>query len=186
MRRHWSSVLMAGVMWASGGGGAVLAGDAEIEQLRRQLAEQRQVMETLAQRLGELEGKEKVRTTTGLEAGYRERMGEGMEKQDIYDGGFFVKTKDDSFSLKVNGFGQFRYTFMSPEKGKDNNNFDLALGRLAFSGHVFDPKFTYFLQFEGSTFGNNNNVTLLDWWGRYTLSPEFYVQTGRGILWYSR
>lgn len=186
MRKYWSSVLMVGMVLMSGGGGAALAADAEIEQLRRQLAEQRQVMEALAQRLGELEGKEKTRATTGLEAGYRPRMGEGMEKQDIYDGGFFVKTKDDSFSLKVNGFGQFRYTFSSPERGKDNNNFDLALGRLAFSGHVFDPNFTYFMQFEGSTFGNNNNVTLLDWWGRYTLSPEFYVQTGRGILWYSR
>lgn len=187
MRRHWSGVLIMGVVLASGGGEAALAGEEEIGQLRQQLAEQRQVMEALARRLEELEGKEKARGTAGLEAGYsRPRMGEEMEKQDIYDGGFFVRTKDKSFSLKVNGFGQFRYTFSSPEKGKDNNNFDLALGRLAFSGNVFDPNFSYFLQFEGSTFGNNNNVTLLDWWGRYTLSPELYVQTGRGILWYSR
>ena len=97
-----------------------------------------------------------------------------------------LRLKDNSFSLKINGFGQFRYTFSSPETGKPNNNFDLALGRLAFSGHVFDPKFTYFLQFEGSTFGNNNNVTMLDWWGRYTFAPELYTQTGRGLIWYSR
>ena len=185
MRKYWSGVLIliGGMVFLSGGGGTALAADAEIEQLRRQLVEQQKIMETLARRLGELEGKEKTRETTGLEAGYKRPE---MEEQDIYDGGFFVKTKDDRFSLKVNGFGQFRYTFFSPENGKDNNNFDLALGRLAFSGHVFDPKFSYFLQFEGSTFGNNNNVTLLDWWGRYTLSPEFYVQSGRGLVWYSR
>ena len=187
MRNKGSRALTAGMLLALIGGNQASAADDEIPQLRRQLSEQRQYMEAMEKRLLELEGKEKERKSKGVEAGYSlPRMRDGMDKQDIYDGGFYVKAKDDSFSLKVNGFGQFRYTFSSPEKGKSNNNFDLALGRLAFSGHAFDPKFSYFLQFEGSTFGNNNNVTLLDWWGRYTFAPELYVQTGRGILWYSR
>ncbi len=186
MRSKVSRALTAGVLLATVGGSQPSVADEDIQQLRKQLAEQRQLMEAMEKRLGDLEGKEKEQKNKGLDAGYIPHMRDGMEKQDIYDGGFFVKTKDDTFSLKINGFGQFRYTFSSPEKGKSNNNFDLALGRLAFSGHVFDPKFTYFMQFEGSTFGNNNNVTLLDWWGRYTVAPELYVQTGRGILWYSR
>jgi hypothetical protein len=168
-------------------GQKALADADEVSQLRAQMAEQRRYMEAMEKRLVELEGKEKVSATRGLEAGYmRPSLREGMDTQEIYDGGFFVRSKDNSFSLKLNGFGQFRYTFFSPEKGKSNNNFDLALGRLAFSGSAFDPKFTYFMQFEGSTFGNNNNVTMLDWWGKYTFSPELYVQTGRSLIWYSR
>src|SRR5262245_21155101 len=148
MRRNRSIALTVGVLLAGWAGGPVRAADEDITQLRRQLVEQRQSMERLERRLLELEGKEQARRGSGLEAGYtRPRLGAELEMPDIYDGGFFVKTKDDSFALKINGFGQFRYTFFSPEQGKDNNNFDLALGRLAFSGHVFDPKFSYFLQF---------------------------------------
>jgi hypothetical protein len=159
----------------------------ELMQLRRQIAEQRQHMEAMEQRLLELEGKEKARASTGVEAGYlRPSLSEGLETQEMYDGGFYVKSKDGSFSLRVNGFGQLRYTFFSPETGKDNNNFDLALGRLAVSGNAFTPKFSYFMQFEGSTFGNNNNITMLDWWGRYSFSPELYVQTGRSLIFYDR
>lgn len=187
MRKKGSAILTMGLVFTLMGGNHAFAASDEIQQLRKQLEDQRRYMETMEKRLLELEGKTKEQKSGGLESGFvPSRMSEGWEKQDIYDGGFYIKTKDNSFSLKVNGFGQFRYTFFSPEEGKSNNTFDLALGRLAFSGHAFDPNLTYFLQFEGSTFGNNNNVTLLDWWGRYTFVPELYVQTGRGILWYSR
>lgn len=97
-----------------------------------------------------------------------------------------MRTEDGSFALKVNGFAQARYTFFSPDEGKDNHNFDLALARLAFSGAVFDPNVQYFFQFEATSFGNNNRVSALDWWMQYRLSPELAVQAGRFILPYSR
>jgi hypothetical protein len=194
MRRYRRQIFAIGVLFTVSALAGVLvkakafAGADEVTELRTQMAEQRRYMETLEKRLIELEGKEKAGATKGLEAGYvrPSPAREGMDAQDIYDGGFYVKAKDNSFSLRLNGFGQFRYTFLSPEKGKDNNNFDLALGRLAFSGTAFDPKFSYFMQFEGSTFENNNNITMLDWWGKYSFSPDLYVQGGRSILWYSR
>jgi len=189
MGQNRCAVMVATALFSVGALGHAAAADSggELTQLRQQLAEQRQSMQAMEKRLLELEGKEQKRIGSGVEAGYtRPRLNEGLDNQDIYDGGFYVKSKDNSFSLKVNGFGQFRYTFFSPEEGKSNNNFDLALGRLAFSGNVFDPRFSYFMQLEGSTFGNNNNITMLDWWGRYTFAPELYVQTGRSIIWYSR
>jgi hypothetical protein len=105
-----------------------------------------------------------------------------------YDGGFFVRTTDKRYSLYVNGFAWLRYTISkdSTDGSKLNNNFDLGLGRLAFSGNIFDPRLSYFLQFEGSTFGNNNGVRMLDWWMKWTVSPYFYVLAGRTILPYSR
>jgi hypothetical protein len=161
----------------------------DITQLRQQMVEQRRLMEAMEKRLMELEGKEKERAAKGIEAGYTRATGalrQGVTAKDIYDGGFYVKTDDDSFSLKVNGFAQVRYTFIDAEKSKSNHNFDVALARLAFSGHVFDPKFTYFMQYEASTFGNNNRVSALDWWMKYNFSPDLAVQAGRFILPYSR
>lgn len=189
MRRNRSAVLTAGVLLATLGVGQVTAADDEVQLLRKQLAEQRQFMETLEKRLQGLEGKEKERATKGLEAGYTKPespMRRGFTAKDIYDGGFFVRAEDGSFSLKVNGFAQVRYTFFEPEKGKSNHNFDVALARLAFSGTVFDPAISYFLQYEASTFGNNNRTNMLDWWMKYTFSEQLGIQAGRFILPYSR
>jgi hypothetical protein len=170
-------------------GGQAHAVDEEILQLRKQLAEQRQHMEALEKRLLGLEGREKEQAASGVTAGYTRPEGamrRGVAEKDVYDGGFYVRTDDGSFSLKVNGFAQARYTFFEPEHGKSNHNFDVALARLAFSGSVFDPRISYFFQYEASTFGNNNRATMLDWWMKYNFSEDFAVQAGRFILPYSR
>ncbi|TAE22340.1 MAG: hypothetical protein EAZ92_15935 [Candidatus Kapaibacterium sp.] len=106
--------------------------------------------------------------------------GSGVESG--YDGGFFIRTTDKKFSLTANGFIQARFT----SNLAASNNFDLALGRFALSGNVFDPNIRYFFQYEGSTFGNTNFVTMLDWWLAYTVSPALTIRMGRMILPYSR
>jgi hypothetical protein len=171
-----------------GQGTAMDAGD-EIQQLRKQLVDQRQYMEAMEKRLMDLEGREKDRAAKTLEAGYTKPeggIGRGLTAKDIYDGGFYVRTEDGSFSLKANGFAQVRYTFMNQEHRKGNSNFDVALARLAFSGTVFDPKLSYFFQYEATTFGNNNRTNMLDWWLKYSFSPDLAIQAGRFILPYSR
>jgi hypothetical protein len=84
--------------------------------------------------------------------------------------------------MLVNGFIQARFTTNLGSV----NNFDLALGRLAVSGTAFSPNIGYFFQYEGSTFGNNNTVSMLDWWLSYTVSPALTVRMGRMILPFSR
>ncbi len=106
----------------------------------------------------------------------------GSNVESGYNGGFFIRTTDKKFSLTANGFIQARFT----SNLATSNNFDLALGRLAFSGNVFDPNIQYFFQYEGSTFGNTNFVTMLDWWLAYTVSPALTIRMGRMILPYSR
>ena len=188
-RQGWRALCMSALVMVFAHQPALAQQKEDIGQLRQQMAEQRRLMEAMEKRLLELEGREKERAAKGLDAGYTKGEGalrRGFTAKDIYDGGFYVKTEDDSFSLRLNGFAQVRYTFFDPQKGKSNNNFDVALARLAFSGHVFDPKFTYFMQYEASTFGNNNRVSALDWWMKYNLSPDLAVQAGRFILPYSR
>lgn len=189
MRRKRSAILTTGLLFTTITVGQAAAADEEIQQLRRQMSEQRQLMEAMEKRLGELEGKEKEQAVKGVEAGYTKPEGamrKGLTEKDIYDGGFYVRTDDGSFSLKINGFAQVRYTFFEPENGRSNHNFDVALARLAFSGTIFDPSISYFLQYEASTFGNNNRTNMLDWWMKYSFSPDLAVKAGRFILPYSR
>ncbi len=103
-----------------------------------------------------------------------------------YDNGFMIASGDSQFTMKINGFTQARFTDYRPETGDSQDNFNLGLGRLAFSGKAFDSKASYFFQIEGSTFGNTNNISFIDWWTQYTVSPLLSVTTGRFILPYSR
>lgn len=103
-----------------------------------------------------------------------------------YDGGFAIKSEDSKFTIKVNGFTWARSTYFKPKEGDSQNNFHLGLGRIALSGNAFDPKASYFFQTEVSTFGNNNNISFIDWWHQYTFSPLLSVKMGRFIIPYSR
>ncbi len=145
----------------------------ELELLRRELAEQRKYVESLEKRVQAQEAKAAAKEKDpGIEAGY--------------DGGFYIKSKEKPFSLVVNGLGQFRYTLLKPTGAQWNQTFDVVLARLAISGHIFDERLTYFTQIQGSTLGNDNNITMLDWWLQYSFMPELAVQAGRFVLPYSR
>ena len=167
----------------------------ELSDLRQQITQQRSAMEMMERRLLQLEGKEQKRGEqksgeTAVEFGYAKGetglRRDGFDAKDVYDGGFYIRSKDNRYSLNINGFAQARYTLLAPDKGDSRNNFDVALARLAFSGTIFDPKVSYFFQFEGTTFGNNNRESMLDWWMKYDFSDYAKVQAGRFILPYSR
>jgi phosphate-selective porin OprO/OprP len=142
----------------------------DIEQLRRELAEHRKYIQGLEQRLDAQE--KKAKDLPAIEAGF--------------DDGFYIRAKDKPYSMVFNGFGQFLYSVNKRDGKNVNQSFDVALARLAISGNVFDPKLVYFMQLQGSTFGDNNNITMLDWWVKYNFAPEIAVQTGRFLLPYSR
>jgi len=161
---------------------AIAAESAEdLKLLRQELAKQRAYIEQLEKRVESQEAKNEARAKAQAEA-----IAKLPAIDAGYDDGFFIRSKDKPFSLVANGFAQFRYTFDAPEHGHTNQNFDVGLARLALSGNIFDPKLSYFMQFQGSTFGNNNNVTMLDWWMKYNFAPEFALQGGRFVLPYSR
>ncbi len=186
MRKLWSRAavaLVSGVVSCSLTAVGALAADAaeDLKLLRQELAKQRAYIELLEKRVdaqeSKLAAKEKADAlekakSPNLEAGYND--------------GFYIQSKDRPFSLVANGFAQFRYTLDKPKGGGFNQNFDVGLARMALSGTMFDPKLAYFTQLQGSTFGNNNNITMLDWWMKYSFAPEFSLQGGRFVLPYSR
>ena len=105
----------------------------------------------------------------------------------IYDNGFYLRSADNAFSIHLNGLLQSRYTWFDPKNDVAPlgatpgavNNFDVYLGRFAVSGSAFDPKLKYFLQFQGSTAGNSNTATMLDWFISREFSRHLVVQAGR-------
>lgn len=151
----------------------------DLKLLRQELAKQRAYTEQLEKRIDAQEVKNEARAKAQADA-----LAKLPEVG--YDDGFYIRSKDKPFSLVTNGFAQFRYTYNNADSTPTNQTFDVALARLAFSGNVFDSKLTYFTQLQGSTLGNNNNVTMLDWWMKYNFAPEFALQSGRFVLPYSR
>ncbi len=110
-----------------------------------------------------------------------------------YNDGFFIASEDKRYSLYVNGLFQIRYTGLKPqnnvvmlgENSAATDTFDVFLGRLAVSGSVFEPQLKYFLQIQGSTAGNSNTITMLDWFSSYTFSKYLTLQTGRSYIPYT-
>lgn len=105
----------------------------------------------------------------------------------FYDGGFSLRTKDNRFSITINGLAQGRYTLNLPNQyyGNQNQTFDLALGRLFFSGTAFDPNISYFFFYQTSTLSNSNRVDTIDWWGRYQFD-NLGIKAGRILPLYTR
>ena len=160
----------------------------QTESLQQQISTARQHLEAIEQRLDQSSSGSQV---APLESGVKSAMpgtARGtLMPADIYRDGFFVETADKSYSLTVNGLLQIRYTGFKPanivqalgESSQGTNNFDVFLGRLAFSGSVFESSLKYFLQFQGSTADNSNTVTMLDWFTSKTLSSHLTLQAGR-------
>jgi phosphate-selective porin len=82
----------------------------------------------------------------------------GWDKKD----GFFLRSKDDNFLLKIAGRLQFRYTYKArdqkgdapdtpEEEGADDSFFELERVRFQVSGHVLDPTLTYMFSLDGDT-----------------------------------
>jgi len=112
---------------------------------------------------------------------------------DIYNGGFFVESKDKSFSLYVNGLAQVRYTGFVPhqsvvplgEPSTGSSTFDVYLARIALSGSVFQPSLKYFFQVQGNTAGDSNSISFIDWFASNTFSKALTLQVGRSYTPYS-
>jgi Phosphate-selective porin O and P len=111
----------------------------------------------------------------------------------IYDGGFYVASEDNKFSLHINGLFQPRFTEFVPNSGatalgaptSNTSDFDTYLGRLALSGSVFDPSVKYFVQFQGSTSSNTIGMNFIDWFTQKQFSKALSVQMGRSWTPYS-
>ncbi|MGH9470952.1 MAG: hypothetical protein ACRD1N_11505 [Terriglobia bacterium] len=172
---------------------------ADLQQLSQSVESERTQITGLEKRLDQLaavapadaDPVENAKAVSGVETGRGPEttpgITSGLAPADIYNNGFFVTTQDHSFSMYVNTLFQIRYTAFKPQENvtplgagaESVNNFDVYLGRFAVSGSAFEPGLKYFLQFQGSTAGNSNTETLLDWFTSKTFSKYLTLQAGR-------
>lgn len=104
-----------------------------------------------------------------------------------YSKGFFIKTCDEDFKLKINVQLQTQYQFLSIEGAAKINTFQIRRARLIFKGNAFDPDLTYKFQFEAkggrvSTATEGDGATgpnLRDAWLNYRIVDGFQVKGGQ-------
>ncbi len=106
-----------------------------------------------------------------------------------YNNGFFIQTADKNYSLKFNGFAQFRYTFggyTDVPRGigsANSSGFGFRYARLRASGDLFNPRFTYVIMgdFAGAS-SNDGNFQLDDFYGAYRFSSLLRVKAGAFLI----
>jgi len=104
-----------------------------------------------------------------------------------YEKGFFIRSSDDDFLIKINGRMQFRWThydvqsrnrYLQPRLEKDDSTgFDIQRLRLTFSGHVFSPDLTYYIQLRTDV-DTGYDTRLRDAYVNYKFSDAFQFQAG--------
>jgi phosphate-selective porin OprO/OprP len=104
-----------------------------------------------------------------------------------YDDGFFIKSSDEKFLMKINGQMQFRWThydvqsrnrYLQPRLEKDDSTgFDIQRLRLKFSGHVFFPELTYVIHFRSEA-PDGYDTRLRDAYVNYKFTDALQFQAG--------
>lgn len=111
-----------------------------------------------------------------------------------YNKGFFIQTADNKNKLVINGYTQFRYTYLdsnsrsgipsgATSKEGNSNGFDFRRARFSLSGNVLTPDLTYMFQgdFAGSS-SNNGNFQMTDYYLAYRFNPMLNVRAGSFLV----
>jgi len=104
-----------------------------------------------------------------------------------YDEGFFIRSSDDKFLMKINGGVQFRWTYYNTQTRNhyqfpwrdrdDRTGFDLQRTRVALSGHAYTKDLTYYLEFQADA-PSAYDVMALEAWANYRFMDELQFRAG--------
>ncbi len=106
--------------------------------------------------------------------------------KNVYNKGFTWTSKDDQFSLKINGALQVRYTYMSYDdqvvgNGEGLSSFFIRRARLYFRGHAYTPRLKYFIHIQLEPV---RTVNAHDLWLEYEFNDLLRVGLGRNKIAY--
>ena len=104
----------------------------------------------------------------------------------VYNKGFTWTSKDNHFSLKINGALQIRYTYMGFDdqvEGNDSNlsSFFIRRARLYFRGHAYTPRLRYFIHLQLEPV---RTVNAHDLWLEYEFNDLLKLGVGRNKIAY--
>lgn len=189
---------------------AALAGDAaqlapvvsqpstdEVSQLRSLLDTQQRRIEQLEQRLaGSQQGDVEQARIDEMRRQIREILSEEEFRESLmpstlqagYDKGFYIRSSDELFMIKLNGMMQFRYTYYHSHRDNrylapgyrrsDRSGFDINRLRLRFSGHAYSKDLTYWIELDSGA-PNEYDTRLFYAWFNYRFADELQFKFGR-------
>ncbi len=120
------------------------------------------------------------------DSGFRESLYPDLQ-QVGYDRGFYIRSADEQFLLKIGGWMHVRWTGLNRQtdnprragrqKQDDINGIDIEDLRVIFSGHIHTPKFRYTLVITGDTDQEHAWRTYRGWL-TYEFDKAFQVSAG--------
>jgi len=188
---------LMGPAWANeGAADESMAGQERVARLKAAVEAQQQRVDALEAELTAARGAEQE----GLRAdAMRQQIREVLSEQEFreslmpsmlqagYDKGFFIRSSDDNFFMKITGRIQFRWThygtssrnlYARPRLERDDRTgFDLQRIRLGLSGHLYSKDLTYLLEFRSDS-GEGYDTQVRYAWVNYRWADELQVRLG--------
>ena len=195
-RMSWLGLVTTGIVLTSVfSAGLALADDGDdVGRLEALLAAQQQRIDTLQEQVVAVQDEDTARADA-MRQQIREILGEQEFRESLmpsmlqagYDKGFFIRSGDDKFLLKIHGRMQFRWThygtqsrnrYTSPRfERNDYTGFDIKRMRLMFKGHAYTPDLTYLLKLHADAPGGYD-MRVMYAFLNYRFMDEFQVKAG--------
>jgi len=172
------------------------ATSSQVAALEALVAEQQQRLAELEQLVASVSAQE---TDAARVAAMKQQIREVLSEREFresllpstlqagYDNGFFIKSSDEKFLLKINGRMQFRWThyarqsrnhYLQPRLQRDDiTGFDIRRLRLVFSGYAYEPDLTYLVELMADS-PTVYDIMPLYAWVNYRFMDEFQFRAG--------
>jgi len=170
--------------------------DRRVAELEARLAQQRRTLDMLEAQVGGATSQDaEAARIQALREQIREVLSEREFRESLmpstllagYDKGFYIRSSDELFRLKINGYMQFRWThygtgsrnrYLRPRLERDDRTgFDMNRLRLRVSGHAWTPDLTYVL--EVSADASRGYDFAAQWaYMNYRFADELHVRAG--------
>jgi len=197
-RRVWSGTLALGVLagLASAGDRTSPGNTDQVARLERLLNAQQQKIDTLQEQVSAFNSQDQEsQRVEAMKQQIREVLNESDFRESLmpsvlqagYDDGFYIRSADNDFLMRINGRLQFRFThygtqsrnkYLRPRLQRDDRTgFDAQRIRVTFSGHAYGEDNTYHFQFRADT-PERNDLRAHYVWVNKRYSEAFQVKAG--------
>jgi phosphate-selective porin OprO/OprP len=109
-----------------------------------------------------------------------------------YDKGFYIKSSDEKFMIKLNGQFQFRWTYYGTRETNrytspglrrtDRAGFDWSRLRFKFTGYAYSKNLTYLLELDSSSVPNQLDTQMIYAWLNYRVMDELQIKFGTFVV----
>lgn len=150
-----------------------VAQEDRLQQLEKKILEQRKILNELEQQVNDKEKQTREYTEQVIAEYSQQAAASEMPVSAGYDKGFFIKTADNMFKIKFNGY--LKHVLYFAESGAvQNNTYSVQQNRLDFNIY-YDYDWHARVRID---IGDNSNLTIREAYLEYTAYPCFQPRIG--------